>query len=68
MWTEQFGLSRTFTVLGLDMDDEDAWSRRLYDEYGGSLKKGQEGDIPGRSCLFSFYFFYCSELSFNNAY
>lgn len=46
MWTEQFGLSRTFTALGLDMDDEDAWTRRLYDEYGGSLKKGAEGDIP----------------------
>lgn len=46
-WTENIAFPRAFTAaLGIDMDNEDAWTRRLMDEYGENLKKGVEGDVP----------------------
>ncbi len=48
-WTENIAFPRAFTqALGLDTDNEDAWTRRLMSEYGNNLKKGVEGDIPGK--------------------
>ena len=46
-WTENLAFPRAFTqAIGIDMDNEDAWARKLMDEYGNNLKKGVEGDIP----------------------
>ena len=40
-----FYIFRAFTEA-LGLDDENAWTRKLIDEYGENMKKGVEGDIP----------------------
>lgn len=62
-WTENFAFPRAFSqAVGLDFDAEDAWTRRLLEEYGRHQKE-QVGDMPGMIFLLILIFsasYYCS--------
>lgn len=47
-WTENIAFPRIVTeAFGLNNDSEEAWAKRLMQEYA-NLRKGNEGDVPGQ--------------------
>lgn len=46
-WTDTLAFPRAFTNMSLiDFESEEAWTRRLIEEYAEVAKEGPEGDIP----------------------